>query len=103
MIANLQPPTNFSLIIYVGMGIEPPSPYEINDKYLEMGIKMEAYVNIQREKWKTYRYTIICDGWTEPTKLSIINFMVYSKEAQFSSNMLMCQIRLKTTNTYMVC
>ena len=22
---------------------------------------------------------IICDGWTEPTKLSIINFMVYSK------------------------
>ena len=21
----------------------------------------------------------MCDGWTEPTKLSIINFMVYSK------------------------
>ena len=62
------------------MGIEPPSPYEINNKYLEMEYKeMEAYVNQQREKWKTYGYTIMSDGWTGPTKLSIINFMVYSK------------------------
>ncbi|RVW95605.1 hypothetical protein CK203_039065 [Vitis vinifera] len=38
-----------------GMGIEPPSPYEIKNKYLEMEYKeMEAYVNQQREKWKTY-------------------------------------------------
>ena len=40
---------------------------------------MEDYVNIQREKWKTYECTIICNGWTGPTKLSIINFMVYLK------------------------
>ena len=40
---------------------------------------MEAYVNLQREKWETYGCTIMCDGWNEPTKLSIINFMVYSK------------------------
>ena len=40
---------------------------------------MEDYVNIQREKWKTYGCTIMCDGWTGPTKLSIINFMVYLK------------------------
>ena len=40
---------------------------------------MEAYVNIQREKGETYGCTIMCDGWTGPTKLSIINFMVYSK------------------------
>ena len=62
------------------MGIEPPSPYEINNKYLEMEYKeMEAYVNQQREKWKTYGCTIMSDGWTGPTKLSSINFMVYSK------------------------
>ena len=36
-------------------------------------------MNVQRGKWKTYGYTVMCDGWTEPTKLSIINFMVYSK------------------------
>ncbi|RVX01126.1 hypothetical protein CK203_022736 [Vitis vinifera] len=63
-----------------GMGIEPPSPYEIKNKYLEMEYKeMEAYVNQQKEKWKTYGCTIMSDGWTGPTKLSIINFMVYSK------------------------
>ena len=62
------------------MGIEPPSPYEIKNKYLEIEYKdMEAYVNLQREEWKTYGCTIMCDGWTGPTKLSIINFMVYSK------------------------
>ena len=40
---------------------------------------MEAYVNLQREKWDTYGCTIMCNRWTGPTKLSIINFMVYSK------------------------
>ena len=64
------------------MKIEPPSPYEIKNKYLDMEYKdMEDYVNIQIEKWKTYGCTIMCDGWTGPTKLSIINFMVYSKES----------------------
>ena len=80
MIANLQPLINFSLIIYVEMDIEPPSTYEVKSKYLEIEYKeMEAYVNIQKEKWKTYGCTIMCDGWTGSTKLSIINFMVYSK------------------------
>ena len=74
MITNLQPLIDFPLIIYV----EPPFPYEIKSKYLEIEYKdMEAYVNIQKEKWKTYGCTIMCDGWTEPTKLNIINFMVY--------------------------
>ena len=40
---------------------------------------MEAYVNQQRDKWKTYGCTIMLDGWTRPTRLSIINFMVHSK------------------------
>ena len=62
------------------MRIEPPSLYEIKNKYLDMKYKyMKDYDNIQREKWKTYGCTIMCDGWTGPTKLSIINFMVYSK------------------------
>ncbi|KAL6338646.1 hypothetical protein AAG906_021463 [Vitis piasezkii] len=55
----------------VGMAIEPPSPYEIKNKYLEMEyVEMEAYVNQQREKWKTYGCTIMSDGWTGPTKLN---------------------------------
>ena len=40
---------------------------------------MEDYVNLKMEKLKTYECTIMCDGWTSPMKLSIINFMVYCK------------------------
>ena len=62
------------------MGIEPTSLYEIKNKYLDMEYKdMDDYVNLQREKWKTYGCTIMYDEWTGPTKLSIINFMVYCK------------------------
>ena len=51
MIANLQPLINFPLIIYVRMGSEPPSPYEIKSTYLEIEYKdLEVYVNVQREK-----------------------------------------------------
>ena len=39
----------------------------------------EDYVNLQREKWKTYECIIMCDGWTGPINLSIINFIVYCK------------------------
>ena len=64
----------------IGMSIKPPSPYEIKHKYLNMEYKdMKDYDNIQREKWKTYECTIMCDGWIGPMKLSIINFMVYLK------------------------
>ena len=64
------------------MGIKPPSPYEIKNKYLEMEYKdMEANMNRQREQWKTYGCTIMLDEWKGPMRLSIINFMVYSKES----------------------
>ena len=36
-------------------------------------------MTLQREKWKTYGCIIMCNGWTDPTKLSTINFMVYCK------------------------
>ena len=61
-------------------GYKTTSSYEIKYKYLDMEYKdMEAYVNIQSEKWKTYGCTIMSDVSTRPTNLSIINFMVYSK------------------------
>lgn len=63
-----------------GMGIEAPTPYEIRTKYLDMEVKeMREYVDSLKPKWELYRCTIMCDGWTGPKKLSIINFMVYCK------------------------
>ena len=86
------------------MGIEALSSYEIKNKYLDKEYKdMEDYVNLQMDKWKTYGCTIMCDGWTGPTKLSIINFMVYCKGSTIFLSMLMHRIISKTTNTFMVC
>ena len=57
-----------------------PTPYEIQGPYLENEyIEMRKYVDSHRDIWKIYGCTIMCDGWTGPTKLSILNFMVYSK------------------------
>ena len=72
-------------------------------KKLDMEYKnMEDYVNLQRKKWKTYGWTIMCDGWTSLTKLSIINFMIYCKEVQFFLSLLIHIIISKITNTFMV-
>ncbi|KAM2042761.1 hypothetical protein ACFX16_036419 [Malus domestica] len=63
-----------------GVGVQPPTPYEIRNKYLDIEYKdIGEYVNKLRSKWETNGCTIMCDGWTGPTRLSIINFMVYSK------------------------
>ena len=40
--------------------------------------EIEGYVNEARQTWIEKGCTIMADGWTGPTKLSIINFMVYS-------------------------
>ena len=85
------------------MGIEPPSPHEIKNKYLDMEYKdMEDYVNIQREKWKTYECTIMCDGWTWPTKLNIINFMIYSKGSTIFLKSIDASDKIKD-NKYIYC
>ncbi|XP_060673906.1 uncharacterized protein LOC132804042 [Ziziphus jujuba] len=60
-----------------GMGVQIPSPYEIKEKYLDIEYKeMQQHIEKFKESWKTYGCTIMCDGWTESTKLSILNFMV---------------------------
>ncbi|KAI5351292.1 hypothetical protein L3X38_004183 [Prunus dulcis] len=62
------------------VGVQPPTPYEVRNKYLEIEYKdISEYVNKLRSKWETNGCTIMCDGWTGPTRLSIINFVVYSK------------------------
>lgn len=38
---------------------------------------MQKYVDDQRPNWEKFGCTILSDGWTGPTRLSIINIMVY--------------------------
>lgn len=54
--------------------------YGIRTKYLDREFKkITAYVAGLKQKWAGYGCTIMSDDWTGPTKLSIINFMVYYK------------------------
>ena len=88
------------------MGIKQSSPYEIKSKYLDMEYKdIEDDVNLQREKWKTYEFTIMCDGWTGLAKLRIINFMVYCKGSTIFLKFIDASenIKYKKKNTFMVC
>ncbi|CAL2276801.1 unnamed protein product [Prunus armeniaca] len=64
-----------------GQGVATPSPYEIKHKYLDMEhTDMQAYVEKVKVDWGVYGCTIMSDGWTGPTRLSIINFMDVIKE-----------------------
>ena len=66
--------------VNIGVGVQPPSAYEIRHKYLDIEYKeIKEYVDSFKIKWEKYGCTIMCDGWTGPTRLSIINFMVYCK------------------------
>ncbi|XP_058097309.1 uncharacterized protein LOC131242586 [Magnolia sinica] len=63
-----------------GPGVKPPTPQEILGVYLDREHEeMQAWVRGLKPNWKQYGVTIMCDGWTGPTKLSIINFMVYCR------------------------
>ncbi|KAM2527215.1 hypothetical protein TB1_024491 [Malus domestica] len=75
-----------------GVGVRPPTPYEIRNKYLDMEYKdIGEYVNKLRSKWETNGCTIMYDRWTGPTRLFIINFMgktIFFKSVDDSDHMM---------------
>lgn len=59
-----------------------PSLWEIHNTHLDAEVvDTEKYVNEQKKRWEKYRCTILTNGWTRPTILSIINIMVYCGRA----------------------
>ncbi|XP_077219376.1 uncharacterized protein LOC143853475 [Tasmannia lanceolata] len=61
-----------------GSGVKAPTSYEVMNKYLPMEVaELEEYINGLKKQWAEYGVTIMCDGWTGPTRQSIINFLVY--------------------------
>ncbi|XP_077247296.1 uncharacterized protein LOC143887072 [Tasmannia lanceolata] len=61
-----------------GTCVKAPTSYEIMNKYLPMEVKeLKEYIKGLKNQWPEYGVTIMSDGWTSPTRQSIINFMVY--------------------------
>ena len=64
--------------VNVGPNVPVPTPNDIHRWILDEEVDdMRKYIDEQKVKWQEYGCTIMADGWTGPTRLSIINIMVY--------------------------
>lgn len=72
-----------ALLLSMELGVVHPLPKgsDIDGKYLTANrMELEEYVMQFKDDWKQFGVTIMCDSWTGPTSMSIINFMVYCNE-----------------------
>lgn len=72
-----------ALLLSMELGVVHPLPKgsDIDGKYLTANrMELEEYVLQFKDDWKQFGVTIMCDSWTGPTSMSIINFMVYCNE-----------------------
>ena len=54
----------FNMHVNIGVGVQPPSAFEIRHKYLDIEYKeMKEYVDNFKTKWEKYGCTIMWDGW----------------------------------------
>jgi hypothetical protein len=62
----------------VGEGLASPSGKEIDGKYLDQNEKdlMDRYKQFQKE-WDIFGVTLMCDSWTGPMRMGVINFLIY--------------------------
>jgi hypothetical protein len=62
----------------VGEGITIPTGREIDDTYLDSNEEeIKKHFQKFKEEWPQHGITLMCDSWTGPAGMSIINFMVY--------------------------
>ncbi|PIA52901.1 hypothetical protein AQUCO_01000639v1 [Aquilegia coerulea] len=62
-----------------GLGVRILTAYELLGPQLDIIVgECDKFIDeLKQKKWAQYGVTAMCDGWTGPTKHSLINFMVY--------------------------
>jgi hypothetical protein len=65
-------------LLPTGEGITSPTGRDIDGKYLDENEKdlMDRYAQFQKD-WEIFGVTLMCDSWTGPTRMSVVNFLVY--------------------------
>ena len=65
-------------IWFAGEGIASPTGRDIDGKYLDQNEQdlKTRYVKFQKD-WPLFGVTLMCDSWTGPTRMSVINFLIY--------------------------
>lgn len=68
----------FDAVIRSGPGVKAPSAYVLMDMLMgDIKKYLQVYIRLVMAKWVEYVCTVILDGWTTPTHMYIINFLVY--------------------------
>ena len=80
--ANPTESPNYQSIVFliqmIGTRYQSPTPKEIHDIYLDEEVtKLKDWIKSYNRQWNEYRVTLKCDSWTQSTRISIINFLVY--------------------------
>ena len=76
--------STISVIQAAGSDEDPPAPRHIHGQLLDSNKEeLERWISSYKSKWPKYGLTVICDGWTDPTRRSIINFLTYYDEKIF--------------------
>ncbi|XP_010277640.1 PREDICTED: uncharacterized protein LOC104612032 [Nelumbo nucifera] len=72
-----------------------PTPYEIMERFLYEEVEeLKSHFKTFFQKAEIYGLLIMCDGSTGPTKLSIINFMMYCNgQTMFNKSINACSDR----------
>jgi hypothetical protein len=75
---HLSCPLCITCALFVGEGVTLLTSRKIDGTYLDSN-EEEVKKHFQKFKddWPTHCITLMCDSWTCPTEMSIINFMVY--------------------------
>ena len=62
-----------------GEAVPSPQGRDIDGKYLDANeAELKAMFQKWRNEWHEHGVTIMCDSWTGPTRMSVINFLLYS-------------------------
>jgi hypothetical protein len=68
----------------LGEGVPIPTGREIDGTYLDMNYDdLKNHMEEAKENWGEFGVTVMCDSWTGPTKMCIINFMIFCNGRMF--------------------
>ena len=76
--------------MFAGEGIASPTGRDIDGKYLDQNEQdlKTRYVKFRKD-WRLFGITLMCDSWTGPTRMSVINFLIYCMGSCGSISLLM--------------
>jgi hypothetical protein len=71
-------PLCITCAFFLGEGVTIRTGREIDGTYLDLNEEeIRKHFQKFKEEWPRHGITLMCDSWTGPTGMSIINFMVY--------------------------